>query len=310
MAIPKGDSSSEKIRLGGSVDPVSPYDPSGAEDPFFKDPAKVIGHEVAQSLSAPSHASPKSSGEHEVIHDGFTAEAPNPVEPAVYDATSYGAQAKKVLSGPPSREGVNASDLDAIYARRQRAEPLTINEGPPRRVFSVWDIPGFGLLIKLVVLALIVMVLFMIQINIVDEDGVDSSLPLPVWIYTQATMSTEQQMMQSLDPSERQFILTTHRIKRIAAAASHYELTSGKPPLSVFNLLDERLVLPSRINDGWGNNFRIEVLNDVIVVRSAGKDRAFQTDDDITFMGDATITYSELHYGHQDSLDRNTRLGY
>src|SRR5690606_33365050 len=189
----------------------------------------------------------------------------------------YGAQMERV-SRDRQREsdsrprGLNAREIEQIYAKKWKSDDtLTIQEGLPKKSFSVWNVPGVRLLFKLAILGAIVLGVFAIRIPIVDEDGVDTTSPLPIWVYQQATMGSDQQMMQRLDPVERHFALTLPRIRQVGSASTRYELALGVPPPSVHSLLEENLVLPNRISDGWGNQFRIETLNQTLVVRSAGK---------------------------------------
>jgi hypothetical protein len=270
-------------------------------DPFFKDPAKTVGEDVAKSLTGPKQP----SGEHKVIRDAYTTEVPYEENNPTFDGSSYGAQMDRI-SRDKQREsdsrpkGLNAREIEAIYGARWKSDDsLTINEGLPRKSFSVWNIPGIRLLFKLAVLAAIVLGIFAIRLPIVDEDGVDTTSPLPIWAYQQMTMGSDQQMMQRLDGLERHFAITMLRIRKVSSASIRYELAFGIPPPTVQALVDEKILLPNRISDGWGNQFRIETNNETVMVRSAGKDRAFNTDDDITTLGDSPPNFSSRHYADE-----------
>jgi len=288
-------------------------------DPFYKDPALHVGEEVARSLrSKASEPNPKPSpsesdtGQRQVIRDAFTAEVPIDAESSGYDGASYGAQMASIIKDrqreSDSRpKGISASELEAIYAKRRHSdddlEPVKITA---KGSFSVWNIPGFHLLVKLLVVTVIILLLSSIQLDIVNEDGIDTTSPLPLWIYQQTTMSNEQQMLQRLASHERQFVLTIMRIQRVARAATRYELTFGTPPRHVEDLVTENLILRSRVTDGYGNFFRIENIGETIHVRSAGKDAAFHTDDDIIVVGDSTPSFSRSHYSRESA---GTTLG-
>ena len=83
--------------------------------------------------------------------------------------------------------------------------------------------------------------------------------------------------------SGRSWSLARGRIKEVATGIALYQVDNRRSCPTRDNLIDQKYVARGGLVDPWGTSITFHCMpNGDVVVRSAGADRLFHTDDDIT----------------------------